>query len=322
MELVKWNIEKIKDFVESFGYTLISATLIENGYKIDLKDKEDYYYESRFYDFLKGKRPRKFDARHKYSIYNIKHYLELNLPHLILISDKYVDSHTPLIFKDIEGFYYTFSVNVLQKDTSSYRFHHSNLYTINNIKYWLILNKISLELLSQNYNNAREKLEWKCNICNEKFTMEWQHIHENIGCPYCAGQKVGLSNCLATKNPELAKEWHPTRNGDLTPYDVTSGSGKKVWWQCKNCRHEWNISIDQRSGENGTNCPKCNFSKGESITESWLADNNIKYIPQKTFDNCRYKYVLRFDFYLPEYNLLIEYQGRQHYESVEVFGGD
>jgi hypothetical protein len=65
---------------------------------------------------------------------------------------------------------------------------------------------------------------------------------------------VGADNCLQTVNPELAKQWHPTKNGGLTPNDVTKGSNKKVWWYCEN-GHEWEASIANRTKGNG--CPNC-----------------------------------------------------------------
>src|SRR5262249_388119 len=51
-----------------------------------------------------------------------------------------------------------------------------------------------------------------------------RHLSNKAGCPYCAGKKVSAENCLLTVNPEVAAEWHPTKNGSLTPADVT-GSG-------------------------------------------------------------------------------------------------
>tara|TARA_B100000315_G_C14397476_1_gene504867 strand:- start:107 stop:301 length:195 start_codon:yes stop_codon:yes gene_type:complete len=62
------------------------------------------------------------------------------------------------------------------------------------------------------------------------------------------------------KFPEIAKEWHPTKNGDLTPDKVTYGSNKKVWWQCpKNIDHVWNSLIKDRTriGIRKRNCPDC-----------------------------------------------------------------
>jgi hypothetical protein len=68
-------------------------------------------------------------------------------------------------------------------------------------------------------------------------------------------------------------------------------------------------------------------SKGEKFIRNILTDNNIQYIPQKQFDDCQTISSkgrctkLRFDFYLPEYNTVVEYDGIQHHEPVEVFGG-
>ena len=54
--------------------------------------------------------------------------------------------------------------------------------------------------------------------------------------------KIGEGYNLHTINPQLATEWHPTKNSKLTPDKVTPGSGKKVWWQCKK-GHEWEAAI-------------------------------------------------------------------------------
>jgi len=63
-------------------------------------------------------------------------------------------------------------------------------------------------------------------------------------------------------------------------------------------------------------------SKGEQYIENYLIDNDIKYIRQYWFKDCRNILPLPFDFYLDELNILIEYDGRQHFESVELFGGE
>jgi very-short-patch-repair endonuclease len=60
-------------------------------------------------------------------------------------------------------------------------------------------------------------------------------------------------------------------------------------------------------------CPICNSSKGELKIIKFLKENNINFEQQKKFNNCKYKRLLSFDFYLPEQNILIEYDGKQHY---------
>lgn len=67
------------------------------------------------------------------------------------------------------------------------------------------------------------------------FNFEWQakinNRNKGASCPFLSERQVWKNfNDLATCNPQLAKEWHPTKNGDLTPFDVTCGSNKIVWW--------------------------------------------------------------------------------------------
>lgn len=62
-------------------------------------------------------------------------------------------------------------------------------------------------------------------------------------------------NDLGTICSELSKEWHPTKNGNLTPRDVKAGSHYTVWWQCLKCGHEWKTDI--RSRVKGRKCPHC-----------------------------------------------------------------
>jgi very-short-patch-repair endonuclease len=68
-------------------------------------------------------------------------------------------------------------------------------------------------------------------------------------------------------------------------------------------------------------CPNCKESTNEKIIRLYLKENNIKYLTQKTFVDCKNIFKLPFDFYLPDYNTCIEYDGKQHYEPINYFGG-
>ena len=72
----------------------------------------------------------------------------------------------------------------------------------------------------------------------------------------------------------------------------------------------------------GSGCPVCNESRGESSIRKYLTINKIDFKTQKTFKGCQYVSLLKFDFYLPEYNLCIEFDGIQHFEAFEFFGGE
>ena len=73
---------------------------------------------------------------------------------------------------------------------------------------------------------------------------------------------------------------------------------------------------------NGCGCQKCVESNGERRIRNFLEINKINYIKEKTFKDCKDKIVLPFDFYLPELNILVEFDGIQHYEAIEYFGGE
>jgi hypothetical protein len=100
---------------------------------------------------------------------------------------------------------------------------------------------------------------WKCALGTDH---EWQATlqtrtrpREPTGCPFCAGQRLSVTNSLATRFPEIAAQWHPTKNGTLTPAQVVGRTGRRVWWQCPNGPdHEWEATIDNR--QHG-GCPFC-----------------------------------------------------------------
>ena len=71
--------------------------------------------------------------------------------------------------------------------------------------------------------------------------------------------------------PEIAIEWHSTKNGKLTAKDVSCGSGKKVWWKCTE-DHEWETSVNNRN--RGRGCPICAINnRGEQRLENRIARN-------------------------------------------------
>ena len=111
-------------------------------------------------------------------------------------------------------------------------------------------------------HGSKKKVWWKCPKGDDH---EWQSAISNRtsskrGCPFCSGQRVSKTNNLQANNPQVSKEWHPTKNGELNPADFTFKSGKKVWWKCpKGDDHEWKVSIANRS--NGHGCPYCSGNK-------------------------------------------------------------
>lgn len=170
------------------------------------------------------------------------------------------------------------------------------------------------------------------------FDFEWvtsiYNFSKSNGCPYLSGQAVWSSfNDLQTVNSELAAQWHPTKNGDLKPMQVTANSNRKVWWLYpyddpntgKHSTFEWQATIYNRN--NGAGCPYLTMYKGEEYIKQYLQENNTVYYAQQKFSNLFgiNNGKLSYDFSIPDAKygfILIEYNGLQHYESCEFFGGE
>lgn len=106
---------------------------------------------------------------------------------------------------------------------------------------------------------------WKCLKGTDH---EWQTPVANrgrggsgkSGCPFCRNLQLSVTNCLAEKAPEIAKEWHPTKNGKLTSKDVVAGGRDKYWWKCQRDKdHEWQANIYGRI--DGEGCPYCSHKR-------------------------------------------------------------
>jgi hypothetical protein len=105
---------------------------------------------------------------------------------------------------------------------------------------------------------------WKCPKGDDH---EWQiriasrtKPNEHTGCPFCSNRRVSKTNVLAGTFPKVARQWHPTKNGELTPRDVTRNTNRYAWWRCA-FGHEWRALISQRTRV-GTGCPHCYRQRG------------------------------------------------------------
>lgn len=164
------------------------------------------------------------------------------------------------------------------------------------------------------YVGKNIKLIIRCNKCGKKFLQTPDnHANGKQGCPFCAGNIKLTTEEFINK----AKNIH----GDNYDYSEVNyeGNDKKVKLKCNKCGQVFYQTPHHHLA--GEGCPNCNKSRGEERIKLFLENNNIKFIREKKYYNCKDKFLLPFDFYLPEYNLLIEYQGDQHFRSYGKFGG-
>lgn len=175
-----------------------------------------------------------------------------------------------------------------------------------------------IEVIGKYYNSCT-KIKVKCKKCNCK----WEQTPNNLtskssGCPNCRYDKVALKLKKAQEDfvKELAKI-HPT----IELVGEYKNNKTKTKFRCLHCGCEWFANPHDIVNGQQSSCPHCRKSKGENAIKDFLNDNKIQFETQKAFENCRNKRLLKFDFYLPDYNMCIEYQGAQHYKSVDYFGG-
>lgn len=100
---------------------------------------------------------------------------------------------------------------------------------------------------------------WRCERGHEWRASVKSRAGSGAGCPICANKALlPGENDLATTHPDLARQWHPTRNGKLTPRDLVAGTRRRVWWRCE-AGHAWQAAVASRA--NGAGCPVCTGKK-------------------------------------------------------------
>lgn len=109
---------------------------------------------------------------------------------------------------------------------------------------------------------------WWIDSYGHEWTANPHHRSQGTGCPVCAGKQIVIGfNDLASLAPTVSAEWHPTKNGELTPHNVTVGSGRKVWWLCKE-NHEYETVISSRVSR-GVSCSRCSETATSKIQQAF-----------------------------------------------------
>jgi len=162
-------------------------------------------------------------------------------------------------------------------------------------------------------NGGKSKIDI---ICKEHGIFEQRvsnHINLGDGCPKCVGKGKWNDDTLRSEFVKIHIDRYDYSNTKFT------GINNKVEIICKNHgKFLQNIHKHLK----GQGCPDCKLnSKGEEYIKNHLEDIKVKYIRQYGFETCRYINKLSFDFYLPELNTCIEFDGIQHFKPINDFGG-
>lgn len=101
---------------------------------------------------------------------------------------------------------------------------------------------------------SHRKIWWRCDHGHEWEAPVYARVSGNGGCPYCSGKRIAPGKDLESLYPDIALQWHPTRNGSSSPAQYLPGSHKSAWWRCDR-GHEWKALIKSRV--EGRGCPVC-----------------------------------------------------------------
>ena len=184
-----------------------------------------------------------------------------------------------------------------------------------------LFQKYDYTLISTEYANARTKLEYICNKHKDKGmqSITYGNLKNGFGCKYCGDEKTVEAKRLSF---EEVKEIFANHDMELLEQPYINTSIPMAY----TCKHHPEVGIQYMATSNAykQHCPYCHIIKGENKIAQYFIKNNIAFEYQKTFNGLvgvRNK-KLSYDFYLPNLNLLIEYQGEQHEHPIEHFGGE
>jgi very-short-patch-repair endonuclease len=166
----------------------------------------------------------------------------------------------------------------------------------------------------EQYQNVDTPIMVEHKICGYRRKARPQDLLDGTGyCPKC-------SKRVHKDTKYFKQEVYDLVEDDYTVLGEYTGANDKILMRHNKCGNEYEVTPDKFL--RGRRCPKCKHSIGEDKIEKILKDNNISYIPQHRFADCVYKQPLIFDFYLPDLNICIEFDGEQHYRAVDRFGGE
>ncbi|MBQ2396109.1 MAG: hypothetical protein II304_03575 [Bacteroidales bacterium] len=226
-----------------------------------------------------------------------------------------------LISKDNEGYKYKLNLCNLKNGKIPNKY-MLNPFALDNFKLYLQKNYPHYHLLDNNYTGCKTKMRFICDLHKEKGIQQntvANIVHSHHACIYCGCND--LWERKRTTIEQMKKEC--IRVGVKFVSRTSRNNECMVNYICQNHKDagiqstSWTHFKEYRNG-----CPLCNkISKGEDEIYSYLIKEKIEFIKEYRFADCIHKRKLPFDFYLPKFNIIIEYNGKQHYKPVKIFGG-
>lgn len=236
----------------------------------------------------------------------------------LMLSKKedYINKNTKLTCMDEDGYLYSLSYDVV-RDERTQKFspiEKRNKYSIKNIQHWIELLGSESIVLSKEYIDEKSPITILCE-CGETYQSFWNRM-SNI--KKCRCNKCGVNDRIHARSltiDEISKE---VNSYGYILLDDYVNNIKSINIMDKNGnKYKANLFFLRHGGLYGSEYG-CQSSL-ERKTKDYLNEKNVDFVMQKTFDDCKNIHKLRFDFYLPKYNCVIETHGEQHYKDSTDF---
>jgi very-short-patch-repair endonuclease/DNA-directed RNA polymerase subunit RPC12/RpoP len=294
---------QIKEYIEQQGYVLLSKEYRGSKTSLNIQCPRGHQYGVTWTNFQQGYRcPKckgeKLAKERRLSLKKVEAFIRQQ--GYTLLSEKYKNASTKLEIQCNKGHQYqVIWINFKQ----GYRCPHcagNAKLTYEQVKEYI--ETYGYFLLSETYKRADAKLSIQCPE-GHRYKATWSSFRQGHRCPYCAGQIVEY---------EQVKEYVKAHGYFLLSENYKNTHGKLLY-QCPK-GHQYQASWV--SFQQGHRCSKCNQSRGEEEIAKILNEHKISFIRQYRLPRTR----LSLDFFLPDLEIGIEYDGQQHFEPVQ-FGG-
>jgi DNA-directed RNA polymerase subunit RPC12/RpoP len=303
---------------------------VGGDYKLSVIDKDGYKYYSSYFiiknSYKRNKNLEKFSERNIYSLENISLWCKLNNSSIELSGGVFSNSKKTLMFRCLiceESFDINWN-SVLSGNRCPYcrglRISSKNNLMIKFPEISLDWNYEKNDKKPSEYTYGSKKCaSWKCHICSFEWTAEICNRTSGKGCPECSRLKsIGRPNVRKKSKDYFIEEIYSLVGNEYSILEEYVGTDNSIKFKHISCGHVWKVAPS--AFIRGTRCPKCKSSKGEKKISLFLDFLNIEFILQCRFEDCKKTISLPFDFYLPNYNLCIEFNGIQHYEPIDFAG--
>ena len=300
----KYTYEIVKEYMSTFGYKLLSNKYNSCIDKLSIQCSKGHKYESTFVNFKKGKRcPYCSGNKLNYGV--VKDHIESQ--GYKLLSKEFKGRKYKLLIQCPDGHEYETTWDNFRNG------HRCPICASNKIKYTYeevkeYIESFDYKLLSKEYINTQTHLLVMC-PSEHTYEVTFNNFKRGKRCPVCAGNVKLTYDYISTYIERYNYKLLSTEYiNNRTPLKMKCDKG-----------HIFECSFD--NFQKGNRCPKCKNTKGQIKIKGVLMNYKIDFEEEYRFEDCKFKRTLPFDFYLPDYNCCIEFDGLQHYVIKEYFGG-